>query len=263
MSDEIHDHSRIDAFMAARRRAMLLHAAWRPMLAGAAGAALVIACVWVTLPKVSYREIEVPRMTLRDVTVPNIVARDVTVDHVIPKDVEIDIPHIATAPVAASQSHEEQKFTESEGWRSSIIRGRILRKESPNGFVLATDAGELSFFPARLGPDARPASNPGMRDAVESFLGDLGYCSPLPAGAYHCVALHASVETEIPQVPIGRGVVRPSAGGKPTVAPLEILVRPQSVEANRNSVDDRQNHQPATPPRPRRRLSRTDRWRSR
>jgi hypothetical protein len=233
MSDEIHDHSRVDAFMAARRRAMLLHAVWRPMLAGAAGAALVIACVWVTLPKVSYREIEVPRVTMRDVTVPNIVPHDVTVDHVVPKDVEIAIPHIATAPAAEPRSREEQKFTESEGWRSSTIRGRILRKESPNGFVLATDAGELTFFPARLGPDGRPTPNPGMRDAVEHFLGDLGYCSPLPAGAYHCVALHAGVEIEIPQVPIGRGDARPSAGGKPTLAPLEILVRPESVEAKR------------------------------
>ena len=76
--DEIHDTSRVDAFMAARRRAMVLHAVWRPMLAGAAGAALVIAAVWVTLPKVSYREIEVPKVTMRDVTVPNIVTRDVT-----------------------------------------------------------------------------------------------------------------------------------------------------------------------------------------
>jgi hypothetical protein len=51
---------RVDAFMAARRRAAVLHAAERPMLAGAAGAALVIAAVYVTLPKFSYREIEVP-----------------------------------------------------------------------------------------------------------------------------------------------------------------------------------------------------------
>ena len=58
MSEEIHDTSRLDAFMAARRRAMVLHAVWRPMLAGAAGAALVIAAVWVTLPKISYREID-------------------------------------------------------------------------------------------------------------------------------------------------------------------------------------------------------------
>ena len=50
MSEEIHDTSRLDAFMAARRRAMVLHAVWRPMPDGAAGAALVIAAVWVTLP---------------------------------------------------------------------------------------------------------------------------------------------------------------------------------------------------------------------
>jgi hypothetical protein len=175
----------------------------------------------------------VPRVSYKDAEVPRIVPHDVTVDHVIPHDVEIDIPHFATAPTAVPHSREEQKFTESEGWRSSTIRGRIVRKESPNGFVLATDAGELSFFPVKLDASGRPTPNPGVRDNVESFLGDLGYCSPLPAGAYHCVVRHAGVETEIPQVPIGRGVARPSVVGKPTLAPLEILVRPAAVEAKR------------------------------
>ena len=45
MTEEIHDHSRVDGFMAARRRAMVLHSLWRPLLAGAVGAALVIGAV--------------------------------------------------------------------------------------------------------------------------------------------------------------------------------------------------------------------------
>jgi hypothetical protein len=96
MSDEIHDKNCVDAFMAARRRAMVLHAVWRPMLSGAAGAALVISAVWVTLPKISYREIEVPKVTMREVTVPNIVTRDVQVDHVVPHETVIEIPKIVT-----------------------------------------------------------------------------------------------------------------------------------------------------------------------
>jgi hypothetical protein len=60
MSDEIHDTSRVDAFMAARRRAMLLHSVWRPMLAGAAGATLVIAAVYVALPTFRMKVVEGP-----------------------------------------------------------------------------------------------------------------------------------------------------------------------------------------------------------
>ena len=152
MSDEIPeiiDHSRVDAYAAARRRAMVLHAVWRPMLAGAVGAALVISAVWVTLPKISYREIMVPRVTYTETTVPNIVQHDVTINNVIPHDVEIDIPRIVAA-TPAPRSPEERSFVESEGWREAVIRGRILRPDK-NGFVLLTDDGEQSFYPARIG----------------------------------------------------------------------------------------------------------------
>lgn len=43
MNDEVHDTSRLDAYMRARRRVALLNASWKPMAAGAAGAALIIA----------------------------------------------------------------------------------------------------------------------------------------------------------------------------------------------------------------------------
>jgi hypothetical protein len=118
MTEKIHDHSRVDAFMAARRRAMVLHALWRPLAAGAIGAALVIGAVWVTLPKISYREVEVPRVTMRDVTVPNIVPHDVQVDHLVPHDVEIDIPRIAT-PLPGTPS--ERAFVGTEGWRDAVV----------------------------------------------------------------------------------------------------------------------------------------------
>jgi len=116
VTEEIHDHSRVVAFMAARRRAMVLHALWRPMLAGAVGAALVIACAWVAMPRFTMREVEVPRIALRDVTVPNIVQRDVTVDRVVPKDVEIEMPRfVAPAPSAAAQTPAEASSKRGAG----------------------------------------------------------------------------------------------------------------------------------------------------
>jgi hypothetical protein len=192
VSDEIHDTSRVDAFMAARRRAMMLHAVWRPMLAGAAGASLVIAAVWVTLPKIAYRDIEVPRIVMRDAVVPNIIA----------KDVEIDIPRIVAATPAPTNS-AERAFEGTKGWSEAVIRGRILRPDH-NGFVLMTDAGEQGFYPAKIGAGGKIEPNPSVRDVVTSFIGALARCNQLPTGAYACVALgHDGRETAIAQAPIG------------------------------------------------------------
>jgi hypothetical protein len=203
MTEEIHDHSRVDAFMVARRRAMVLHAVWRPMLAGAAGAALVIGCVWVTLPKISYREIEVPRVTMRDVPVPNIIPHDVQVDHVVPHDVPIDIPRIVvTTPAPTPITPEERRFVGTEGWRDAVIRGRILR-EDRNGFVLLTDEGEKPFYPAKIGADGKIEVDASVKDGVAPFIDNLGYCQPLPVGTYECRALHDGREVVIPQVPVG------------------------------------------------------------
>lgn len=202
MTDEpgVHDFSRLDAHMASVRRTALLNAVWRPMLAGAAGAALVIGCVWVTLPKISYREIEVPRVTMRDVTVPNIVARDVQVDHLVPHDVEVDIPRIvATSP--APRSPEERRFVATEGWQGAIVRGRILR-EDRNGFVLLTDEGEKPFYPAKIGAGGKIEVDASLKDAVAPFINNLGYCRPLPVGTYECRALHDGREVVIPQAPL-------------------------------------------------------------
>ena len=76
--------------MAARRRSMLMHAAWRPMLSGAIGAAIVVGAVWAASPRLHFNEIEVPRIVLKDVEVPRIVQRDVAVDHIVQQDVVVD-----------------------------------------------------------------------------------------------------------------------------------------------------------------------------
>jgi hypothetical protein len=53
-----------------------------------------------------------------------------------------------------------------------VVRGRILRQDG-RGFVLATDEGETSFFPAKIGPDGRPQPNLAVRSVVGPYLGDL------------------------------------------------------------------------------------------
>jgi hypothetical protein len=216
--DEIDDTSRTDAYAANRRRIGLLHASWRPMLAGALASLVVSAAIWAVLP----------RFEVREVVVDHVVQRDVSVDHVIPHDVPIDIP-IPRAPetsAAAPRTPAERRFEDGKDWQDSIVRGRILRQDG-RGFVLDTDQGEQGFFPARIGPDGRPEANLAVRSVVAPYLGDLCFCSRLPIGTFHCFALHAGVETEIRQVPIAG-----PTSGKPAFASSSILIRLESIEAS-------------------------------
>ena len=136
MTDEVHDHSRVDAFMAARRRAMVMRELWKPTLAGAAGATLIIAAVAVAQPK----------FVMLDVTVPKIVQRDVTVDHIVPRDLEIDIPRIVTAPskdtprdadetrfAAKPEYQEARPITDASSPRRAVGRSasRMEKTSSP------------------------------------------------------------------------------------------------------------------------------------
>jgi hypothetical protein len=96
-----HDTSRIDRFMEARRRAIFLHALWRPMLAGAVGAALIVGAVWAASPKLHFNVVEVPKIVQRDmvIIVPRITYKDVIVPNIIARDVYVD--HVIVAPTAA------------------------------------------------------------------------------------------------------------------------------------------------------------------
>ena len=111
MSDEIHDFSRVDKFMAARRRSMLMHAAWRPMLAGAIGAAImaatVIGSVWAVLPRISTREIVIDHVVQHDKPFDVYVPHDRPFENYIPVAVQRDVeaPHVsAGAPTTYEPS---------------------------------------------------------------------------------------------------------------------------------------------------------------
>lgn len=123
------------------------------MLAGAAGAALVIGAVYVTLPKFSVRDVEVPRIVMRDTEVPHIVERDVPVDHVVPHDVVIEIPQIVTkdveAPKPEASTPAERKFVVLPQYKDAAYRGRIV--SSRGGGALSFQDGK-GLFPRTFGP---------------------------------------------------------------------------------------------------------------
>jgi hypothetical protein len=200
MTDEIHDFSRLDRWQAAKRRAMVAHEIWKPMAAGAAGAAVVVAAVYVTLPRFSTREVIVDHIVQKDVSVDHVVPRDVLINNPVPHDVPFDVPRAVSAAPASPQ---ERSFVASEGWKDSVIRGRILREEG-RGFVMLTDQGERRFSPATIGSDGRVKPSLTMRDDVSNAIGLLAHCGKLPSGVYDCVAMGSDGrEFEIPQVPAG------------------------------------------------------------
>jgi hypothetical protein len=77
----------------------------------------------------------------------------------------------------------------------------ILRADG-NGFVLLTDEGEQSFFPAKIGTGSKLETDESMKDVVNGLLNDLAYCRPSQSGLYQRVALHEGRETPIPEIPI-------------------------------------------------------------
>ena len=232
MSDEIHDFSRVDKFMAARRRSLLLHAAWRPMLAGAIGAAIIVGAVWIASPRLRFNEIEIPRITLKDVEIQRVVQRDKPFDVYIPHAVPFDnyVPTPAAAPVAAGGQDQpsgpaasssqpaatpmpvapaasnpspaapktpaEQKFTQKPEYKTAPFKGRIVK--STDGRALSFDDGR-NFWPAHFDNNIQKLMD-DLGDMVDSenFVGDFGMCAPEGhAELWRCIASHNGVETEI------------------------------------------------------------------
>ena len=190
MSDEIHDFSRLDAFMAARRRAMVLHSAWRPMLAGAIGASLIIAAVWVATPKFTVREVVVDRVVPRDVPFENFVPHDKPFDNFVP------VPHNVPGPVAANppspppdppKTPAERKFEGSSEYRDAPYHGRIIK--SVDGKALSF-ADNTNLLPAHW--DAKTSQS--VYDTDEAFdsdalIGLLAACVLDEHALWHCSAM--------------------------------------------------------------------------
>jgi hypothetical protein len=230
VTDEIHDMSRVDAFMASRRRAMIFHSVWKPMLAGAVGAALIVATVWAAMPKFHYNDIEIPRVTVRDVTVDHVVPRDVPVDHVVPHDVPVDhiVPHDvpmpgpsasaappAPGPIAnptmgpqspyAAKTPEENKFVDQPKYRDATYHGRIIK--SVDGKAVSFADGK-SFWPYRWNESAGKTELDGSRAfQSDQYIGDLAMCVQREDqhNMWFCTAFHDGKD-----VPVAHSLVAPT-----------------------------------------------------
>ena len=148
MTDEIHDHSRVDAFMAARRRAMVLHSLWRPLLAGAVGAALVIAAVAIAQPRFTTREVIVDHVVQKDVRVDHLVPHDtiIEVPHIVPKDVEIPIPRVVEATPTPTTVAGRTRVRRLGSLARSCRAGPDPARRR-NGFDLVGEDGSETFSP--------------------------------------------------------------------------------------------------------------------
>jgi hypothetical protein len=211
------DYSRMDAFATSRRRVSLLKAVALPMLAGAVGAALVIAAVHVALPKFSTREVVIDR----------VIQHDVAVDHVIPHDVTIDIPipRLVPAP-AATAPRSKEAFVASPEYRAAPLSG-IIEAPWKNGFVFEDGR---TFTPWRIDAFGHPEPAEDAWDDVSGLIGAPAYCEPQPTGLFICQAWREG--RGVVDIPV-RPVVRAPRGGKPTRAPSTIVTHPTAIEASR------------------------------
>jgi hypothetical protein len=189
--DPLIDRSLVDNYLRSRHRVEVLNAAWKPALAGAAGAAAIIGAVvvgvWLATPRFSYRDIEIPRIVTKDLETPRAA-----------------ISPRAPSPSPEPRTPEERAFVGSPEWKGAVVRGRILRPER-NGFALMTADGEQSFFPARIGPGGKVENDLSVVDEVDDLLGDLALCRKLPNATYRCAALTpGGGEVPIPVRPVGQ-----------------------------------------------------------
>ena len=179
---EIIDHSRVDAYAATRRRAMVLHSVWRPMLAGAAGAALVVAAVYVTLPKFSVREVVADHVVLRDVPFENHIPQDKPFDNYVPRNAPVAAnppppppPDVETLKPATPAEH---KFISRPEFETAQYKGRLIA--DPGGLI-RFDNGSV-FVPVK--PDTvtgHMIQDPDAMYAVSPYLGSLAFCNEIPA----------------------------------------------------------------------------------
>src|ERR1700722_10768790 len=188
--------SRVDSFMASRRRAMFFHSVWKPMLAGAVGAAImaatVIGSVWVILPKISTREVVVDHVIQHDVPFENHTPQDKPFDNYVPHDKPFDLPVPMPKPQAsakliappdmgpqspyAAKTPDENKFVDKPEYKTAKFHGRIVK--SRDGHELSFEDG-TNFWPCHW-DDAtgKVVNDPDHVIPSDQFIGDLGMCVP-------------------------------------------------------------------------------------
>jgi hypothetical protein len=191
--DPVIDTSRVDNYLRSRHRVEVLNSAWKPALAGAAGAMAIIGAVvvgvWIATPRFTVREVEVDHIVRHDVPFDNHIPQDKPFDNYIPRTVAP--PPIAVNPPTprsdAPRSPSEQKFTDTPEWKGAIYRGRIIR---------SVDAKVLSFAE---GTNLRPAhwdakTSQSVYDIDEAFdtdalIGLLAACVLDEHELWHCNAM--------------------------------------------------------------------------
>ena len=219
MTEEIHDMSRVDSFMASRRRAMFFHSVWKPLLAGAVGAAImsaaVIGSVWVILPKISVREVTVDHVIQKDVPFDNHVPQEKPFDNYVPHAKPFDLPKpVASAPPATPA---EQKFVNRPEYESAEYKGRLVYDK--DGFIRFDN--DRTFYP----PKHDPRTNESL-DEVDSdvmydtapFLGDLAFCNKIPASKHQfkCLVIHNDIVNDLARTARPKTANdRPCANGGP------------------------------------------------
>jgi predicted aspartyl protease len=211
LTEEIHDMGRVDSFMASRRRAMIFHSVWKPMLAGAVGAAImaatVIGSVWVILPKISTREVVVDHVTPKDVPFDLPVPQAKPFDNYVPQVKLFDVPKlppqaalppkpVADAPPATPA---EQRFVNRPEYESADYKGRL--EYDGDGFIRFS--ADKVFYPSKRNPmgvevdDALPDTTV-MYD-TKPFWGDLAFCNNVPSkkNLFKCLVIHNDVVTDL------------------------------------------------------------------
>jgi hypothetical protein len=218
------ERSKIDVARSAARATVIKRAGVATLLGGVGLGAALFGASFLVTPRVHFTDVDVPRISMRDVTVDRVIPHDVPVQNVVPHETVIEVPRIvvkdtpAPPPKAADpgpsadaspapRNPAEKKFEATPGWKESVVKGRIVRSDK-NGFILTTEDGETSFYPANVRPDGTVEDVPSMRDDVSGFIGDLTFCREQPQRAnkpfFACsVLLPDGTETTIKQVPIG------------------------------------------------------------
>lgn len=245
MTEIIHDTSRLDAWLSSHReresaaaraevyqaRANSYRELWKSLLAGAAGAAIVVCAVWVAMPKFMHREIEIPvlRLSHTGVDVPNITKRDVTIEvpHIVTRDVFVDgTAKRESAPASPASTlgdsggdsdksgrpftqtgssalppkaptDAEEAFISRPAYKSADLHGRIVGPKD-NGFEF--DNGSI-MVPARI-VRGRVENDPKSRLVVRQFIGDYAYCNrESEKGLFKCMVIHDDKVQNIPNEP--------------------------------------------------------------